>query len=68
MIYLPSGEQVGRVTSGTFSPTLNQGIGLGFVDARHAAVGTAVTFGDERLRQAAALSPRNFFKAGSLKA
>ncbi|OGX34364.1 MAG: hypothetical protein A3C36_07655 [Omnitrophica WOR_2 bacterium RIFCSPHIGHO2_02_FULL_52_10] len=67
-IYLPSGGEIGQVTSGTFSPSLNQGIGLGFVDARHAAAGTAVEFGDERVRQAAVLSPRNFFKSGSLKA
>jgi aminomethyltransferase len=67
-IYLPSGEQVGLVTSGTYSPSLNQGIGLGYIDARHVAAGTAVEFGDEHVRQAAVLAPRNFFKGGSLKA
>lgn len=30
------GKTVGMVTSGTFSPTLDQGIGLGYVDAAHA--------------------------------
>jgi len=37
---LASGSQVGVTTSGTFSPTLKQGIALGFVPPAHAAVGT----------------------------
>lgn len=31
------GEEVGRVTSGGFSPTLNQPIAMGYVDRAHAA-------------------------------
>ena len=34
------GGRVGRVTSGTFAPTLQRSIGLGYVSATHAAVGT----------------------------
>lgn len=33
-------EVVGRVTSGTFSPTLGRGIALAYVDVQYAAVGT----------------------------
>ena len=36
------GEVVGRVTSGTLSPTLDQGIGMGYVRADLAEPGTAV--------------------------
>jgi len=34
--------QVGVVTSGNLSPTLDRGIGLGYVDTVHAAVGTRI--------------------------
>jgi len=35
-----AGETVGRVSSGTQSPSLNQGIGLGFVETEYATVET----------------------------
>jgi aminomethyltransferase len=41
-IETPDGEDVGVVTSGTMSPTLDEPIGLGYVDADHAAAGTEV--------------------------
>ncbi|MFQ6091607.1 MAG: glycine cleavage system aminomethyltransferase GcvT [bacterium] len=34
------GREIGRVTSGTFSPSLGKGIGLGYVAIEHAPVGT----------------------------
>ena len=37
------GEKVGAVTSGTFSPSLDAGIGMGYIDAPFAAPGTAVS-------------------------
>ena len=36
------GEEIGHVTSGTKSPTLKVGIGLGYVKAEYAAVGTQI--------------------------
>ncbi len=36
------GVKSGTVTSGTFSPTLEKSIGMGYVDEQHSAVGTAV--------------------------
>jgi aminomethyltransferase len=36
------GRDTGHVTSGTFSPTLEQGIGMGYVEAANAKAGTAV--------------------------
>jgi aminomethyltransferase len=35
-----AGQRVGRVTSGLFSPSLNKGIGMGYVSIEHAGVGT----------------------------
>ncbi len=34
------GEKIGHVTSGTFSPVLQCGIGMGYVPPEHAAIGT----------------------------
>jgi aminomethyltransferase len=36
------GEPVGKVTSGTQSPSLNQGIGLGYINAPHHKVGSKI--------------------------
>jgi aminomethyltransferase len=48
---LKDGVQVGHVTSGTFSPSLEKSIGLGYVASEHAAVGTELSI-DIRSRQA----------------
>jgi len=34
------GKKIGEVTSGTFSPALNKGIGLGYVPMEHSKIGT----------------------------
>ncbi|MFB6132842.1 MAG: glycine cleavage system aminomethyltransferase GcvT [Halanaeroarchaeum sp.] len=39
----PGGESIGAVTSGTMSPTLNEPIGLGYVDTAYAADGEPVS-------------------------
>ena len=36
------GEVIGRVTSGTQSPSLGKAIGMGYIDTNHAAIGTEV--------------------------
>lgn len=36
------GRRIGTVTSGTFSPMLENGIGMGYVDVAHAAPGSAL--------------------------
>lgn len=41
-LHVPDGEQVGTITSGTMSPTLGRGIGLGYVDRDVATPGTEV--------------------------
>jgi aminomethyltransferase len=38
-----SGKIIGKVTSGTQSPSLNKAIGLGYVDPAHAAAGTEIS-------------------------
>ena len=36
------GTKIGRVTSGTMSPSLKKGIGMGYVDASHSAFGNRI--------------------------
>jgi len=50
---LLDGQKAGQVTSGTFSPMLDKGIGMGYVPATHTAVGTAL-FIDIRSKPVAA--------------
>jgi aminomethyltransferase len=35
-----NGERIGEVTSGTFSPSLNWGVGMAYVSSAHAKIGT----------------------------
>jgi aminomethyltransferase len=37
-----AGEQIGETTSGTLSPSLNQGIGMAYLPAEHARIGTEI--------------------------
>ncbi len=39
------GERVGEVTSGTLSPSLNYGIGMAYVSAPHAKIGSKIEIG-----------------------
>jgi len=65
-IYLESGEAIGIVTSGTFSPCLNKGIGLGFVDTQHAGQDSKIFFGDDNNKNIAVITSRAFHKSSSL--
>jgi aminomethyltransferase len=47
------GEEIGQVTSGTFSPSLQKSIGMGYVNTRYAAAGTEIQI-DVRGRMATA--------------
>ena len=39
---LGNGERIGEVTSGTLSPSLNWGVGMAYVSAPHAKIGTQI--------------------------
>ena len=66
-IYSGSGEEIGVITSGTFSPSMNKGIGFGFVKTRYAVLGSPVVFGDDKSKSAGVISSRVFYKDGSLR-
>jgi aminomethyltransferase len=62
-----SGETVGNVTSGVFSPMLAGGIGLGFVRPDVAVIGTPLTILHERVSMEATVCELPFFRGGSLR-
>lgn len=57
---------LGKITSGTLSPTLGVGIAMGYVPAEHARVGDTVGVGQRRFFSAT-LVRFPFYKTGSLK-
>jgi aminomethyltransferase len=61
------GHEIGRVTSGTFSPALQAGIGIGMMSRQGKEAGSEVFFGDEKSKSAAVVVKRPFYKHGSLK-
>ncbi len=66
-IYDGKGQEIGTVTSGTFSPALQLGIGIGFMGRHSNDVGLEIFFGDEKNKMAATVAKRPFYKNGSLK-
>jgi len=56
------------VTSGTFSPALQLGVGIGFINDTFKDAGSKIFFGDEKNTVSASLVKRPFYKNGSLKA
>ena len=65
-IYSADNEEIGVVTSGSFSPALNKGIGLGLVREELAGLGTKVFVGEEKVLEAV-MTEKIFYKNGSLK-
>jgi len=66
-VFDAAGHEIGIVTSGTFSPALNAGIGIGFMSRLAKDAGTGFFFGDEKNKAAAVVAKRPFYKNGSLK-
>ncbi|KPL10715.1 glycine cleavage system protein T [candidate division TA06 bacterium SM1_40] len=62
---LVNGEKVGHVTSGTFSPSLEKGIGLGYVARPHTKSGTELTIVVRGEPASAAIVKPPFYKHGT---
>jgi glycine cleavage system T protein (aminomethyltransferase) len=62
------GRALGRVTSGTFSPSLERPIGMGYVESASAQTGTALEIKAGEARLPARIVPRPFYKGGSRRA
>ncbi len=66
-IFSPQDEEIGVVTSGTFSPNLERGIGLGFITHEFAKAGQMVSVGDEKNKFKVRIMSRSIYKNGSLR-
>ena len=66
-LFSDSQQDIGIVTSGTFSPILGVGIGLGFVPTSIPTKGETIYFGNEKNPVEAKTSTKFFYKNGSLK-
>ncbi len=66
-IFDEAGVVIGEVVSGTFSPALQVGIGLGFIETSQFSSGKKILFGDEKNKATANIVKRPFYKNGSLK-
>lgn len=66
-VYADDGRMIGEVVSGTFSPVLQKGIALAFVEKSEALLEKKVYFGDDKNKNFAMICPKIFFKEGSLK-
>ena len=66
-IFSTDGKTIGVVTSGSFSPALNRGIGLGMVARDSVARGQKIFWGDENDKLEAEIASRPFYKNGSFK-
>jgi aminomethyltransferase len=56
------GREIGHVTSGTFSPTLNKAIGLAFIDAENTAPDTEIAIGIRDAESGAKIVRLPFYK------
>ncbi|UFS71672.1 glycine cleavage system aminomethyltransferase GcvT [Geomonas sp. RF6] len=61
------GAEVGRVTSGAFSPMLGCGIGLGYVTPHCAPIGTPLTIRHEKVELQGVVVELPFYREGSLR-
>ena len=68
LIFDTTGQEIGMVTSGSFSPALQLGVGIGFMSSCSKDIGAQVFFGDEKSKSSATITKRPFYKNGSLKA
>jgi len=61
-------KEVGIVTSGTFSPSLSRGIGMGYVENGYEALGSEIAIvGDRAQEMEARICERPFYRKGSLR-
>jgi aminomethyltransferase len=67
MRILADGAPVGTVTSGTFSPSLERPIGMGYVEAARAAAGTTLAIDAGSTTLPARITARPFYTRGTHK-
>ena len=63
--FFHSGQEVGKVTSGGYAPTLGVNIGLGYVPVELAAIGTDIEINIRKKLVAAQIVNKRFYKRGA---
>lgn len=66
-LYSKEGKNIGTVSSGTFSPALERGIGLGFISDLEFKRGDSLKFGNDKSSCDGIISSKIFYREGSLK-
>ncbi len=61
------GQDIGRVTSGSFSPSLKKGIALGYINKSYAAPGTTLDIIGPKATIKATITTLPFYKSGSAR-
>ena len=64
---LKDNNEIGAVTSGSFSPSLGYGIGMGYITPEYKDAGTQIKLTDSKVQLEAEIIKRPFYKDGSLK-
>lgn len=65
-VFLEDGQLIGKVTSGTQSPMLKQGIGMALIASEHRAIGTAIFIGVRNKKIAAEITKKTFYEKKEL--
>ncbi|MCK4463727.1 MAG: glycine cleavage system aminomethyltransferase GcvT [Candidatus Omnitrophica bacterium] len=60
-------KEIGFVTSGSFSPTLSCGIGMGYVKSEYGKNGTKIILKENKIEINATVTDRPFYKKGSAR-
>lgn len=66
-IFSEGGEDVGVVTSGTYSPSLEKGIGLGFIKKDYGDIGNKILIGDNKNKFAAKIEKKPIYAKGTFR-
>ena len=60
-------KQIGIVTSGSYSPSLGLGIGMGYIDIDHSLIGSKITIKEDNVCLNAKIVGRPFYKEGTAR-
>jgi aminomethyltransferase len=63
-VFTKEGSQIGELTSGVFSPSLKQGIGMGYLPVEYAKIGTEVDIDVRGRKFPAKVVKKPFYKKG----
>jgi aminomethyltransferase len=66
-LFAADATRVGEVVSGTFSPALGFGLGMGFLKKTFTDNSKVIIFGDDKVKENAQIVGRPFYKQSSLK-